>query len=396
MTRLVEHPHAAGQWAWALGTLVSLQDMRFDACESDGGTPRSGRDPLEDKATRLKARRAKKRLNHEREMDQRIDKTMNTLRTDLEAFCEKHFLLEAPRRAPGGSDGGRVVWADGPRDGSGGPSGSFVSSVPQIASGFPEQSPLASGIGSLAGLHGLSLSDGPLPHVGLQGQEADDYRDHAGWGGHRVDHRASWAAFCRVCTSAGLDPLLLYYSVSLKQASNAAGRRFIVEDSPVYRKYLNALSVVVLDVCDAQRVLTGGLCPLDRLVERVRRRGGAWLHGRGQDMVQKDVMRAVDAMREALVGSGGVSPGSSVGVVVISGRAYVSTVDFVMDDDCIELLKLFQAAKEGISRREAMDALRWTEPRVVDALEKLMRDGIVWLDMPPEAMPPLYWCLCMT
>ena len=153
--------------------------MRFDACESDGGTPRSGRDPLEDKATRLKARRAKKRLNHEREMDQRIDKTMNTLRTDLEAFCEKHFLLEAPRRAPGGSDGGRVVWADGPRDGSGGLSGSFVSSVPQIASGFPEQSPLASGIGSLAGLHGLSLSDGPLPHVGLQGQEADDYCDHA-------------------------------------------------------------------------------------------------------------------------------------------------------------------------------------------------------------------------
>ena len=134
---------------------------------------------------------------------------------------------------------------------------------------------------------------------------------------------------------------------------------------------------------------------MDRLVERVRRRGGAWLHGRGVEKVQEDVLRAVHAMRVALVGSG-VSPGSSVGVIVISGRAYVSTVDFIMDGDCIELLQLFQMAREGITRREAMDNLKWTEERVVDALQKLMRDGIVWLDLPPEAMPPLYWCLCMT
>lgn len=351
---------------------------------------------MADKAARLKARRAKKREEHEREMDQRIDETMNTLRADLEAFCEKHFVLGAAYCAQGASGGvrERMMGSDDRRDESRGP---LEGSLLQMQAGSSGKSPLGSGMGSLAGLHGLSLSDQTSPCVGSHGQYMDDSGHPCDRDGHGVDHRDAWAAFCRVCTSAGLDPLLLYYSVSLKHSSNAAGGSSIGLDSMVYRKYLNALSVVVLDVCDAQRVLTGGLCPLDRLVQRVRRRGGAWLNGRGPDKVQEDVMRAVDAMRMALVGNGGTSRhGSSVGVIVISGRAYLSTVDFVMDDDCIELLKMFQNAKEGISRREAMDNLLWTEERVVDALEKLMRDGIVWLDLPPEAMPPLYWCLCMT
>ncbi len=363
-----------------------------------GGDDRARRNagnPIADKAARLKARRAKKREDHEREMDQRIDETMNALRMDLEAFCERHFVLGATHRAPCVSGGGRTLGmtGDGPRDGPREESRCLIGgSLPRMQVESSGKSPLASGMVSLAGLHGLSLRDGSSPSVGRQGQDLDDVGDR---GEHCDGNRDSWAAFCRVCSSAGLDPLLLYHSVSLKQASNGMGGSFIGLDSPVYSKYLNALSVVVLDVCDAQRVLTGGLCPLDRLVERVRRRGGAWLHGRGVEKVQEDVLRAVDAMRVALVGSG-VSPGSSVGVIVISGRAYVSTVDFIMDGDCIELLQLFQMAREGITRREAMDNLKWTEERVVDALQKLMRDGIVWLDLPPEAMPPLYWCLCMT
>ena len=192
-----------------------------------------------------------------------------------------------------------------------------------------------------------------------------------------------------------MDPLLLYHSASLKLSS--------AYRPEVYAKYLNALSVVILDVCDAQRALNGGLCGLDVVVSRVRRRGGRWLDERGEECIREDISRAVEAMRRALDTSAGRVDGSqaslghsSVGILAINGTEYVSTVDFALDDDCMELLKLFEKAREGITRREAMDDLRWSEERVVDGLEKLMRDGVVWVDLPPEAVPMLYWCPSMT
>lgn len=367
-------------------------------CGQAGGTAgrNARRSGLADRAARLKARRAKKRDAHEREMDQRINETMEKLRVGLEGFCETHFVRAG---GSGGADGEAGVWhtLDAACQPFVSGNDSMVTSLGPLSSGaqgtsmhLERHSPLGGGMPMITRLYGLSVDDPEDPEdpVGLVGA-----RRHRGGTSNGIDEK-SWLAFCRVCSSAGLDPLLLYHSVSLKQVS-----RPVMVSSVAYKKYLNALSVVVLDVCDAQRVLTGGLCSLDTMAKRVQRRGGAWLDGRGEERVKEDIIRAVDIMRSALAGVEGNdagSQGSSVGILTINGQAYVSTVDLVMDDDCIELLKLFEKAKEGISRREAMDELRWSEERAVDALQKLMREGIVWLDLPPQAMPPLYWCLCMT
>ena len=305
--------------------------MSVDA-ESDGKQQRQQQRLRREnsRASRLRARRQARADDHEREMDAKIDETLERTRCALEAFCEEHFVVGASGRDRGG---------DGPL-------------------GLARLSLIEAGRGSAA-----------------TGTAAETAAETTG----------AWIKFCRVCSSAGLDPLLLYQCLALKNAER---------HGECHQNYLNALSVAILDVCDAQENLTGGLCALEKVVSRVQRRGGRWLAARGEAAVREDVVRAVEAMRSGLDASGERGVGSSVGVVTVNDVMYVSTGDFLLDEECLEVLKVFERSKAdgGVSRREFMDLLGWAEERVVDAMGKLMREGIVWWVLTSAAVrsrPPL-------
>lgn len=294
---------------------------------------------LREKERRLRARRAERRAAHDAEMEMRINETLETTRRALEAFCETHFVGAGDNDTP---DGGKKVGDKGV-----GPLGRGAASL--VTTGTQA---------------GVKTRENPRSRSG------DRFRTDA------------WISFCRVCSGTNMDPLLLYHSLAFK-------------NNPSHEeKYLSALSVAILDVCDAQENLTGGLCALENVVARVRRRGGSWVAGRGAALVRDDVVRAVESMRVGLDMSGGRE--SSVGIVTVNGVMYVSTADIVLDEECMQLLNVFERVKEGVTRRECMDLLRWAEERVVDAMGKLMREGVVWLDDPGDGCPLLYWCPSMS
>jgi hypothetical protein len=354
------------EYIFARGRVTALvvmdQYKKDDGCESMATSPECGvvegpgtdtlsdldRDRLRkqrkkkailDRARRRKQVRDSRRDKHEMYMEQRIDHSMSLLQSKLEEFCEENLMV------------GDGVLGVSPR-------------------------PLAGG---------LALPGAASQELILDGRRESAEATLASATG-QVDIDAAWMPFCRLCSSAGLDPLLLYHSVSLKLRSSF--------DSNAYQKYLSALAVVILDVCDAQKALTGGLCGIHVVRSRVRRRGGMWLKERSDDLLGTDIIRAIEAMQKLMNKPDAASP--SVCIVAINGTRYVSTADFTFDEDCMSLLRLFEKEREGLTRRDAMDELRWSEERVVDGLTKLMRDGLIWVDLPPEATPMLYWCPSIT
>lgn len=182
-----------------------------------------------------------------------------------------------------------------------------------------------------------------------------------------------------LCAKLGLDPMLMRHSIVALELRRDDGKHSIESRN----NYLHALGIAVLDVCEAKKDMDGGLSDLDMVMERVAKRGGSVLKARPLDVLKRDVIEAITIM-SAL--------GNSIGLLGIGGKEYVKCSPVLFSGDCTTLLELFHKWHGRFTRREAMDALRWSEERVVNALMALAREGMVMIDNPPEAMPPLYWC----
>ncbi|WPT13245.1 Vacuolar protein sorting-associated protein 22-like protein 1 [Picochlorum sp. SENEW3] len=178
--------------------------------------------------------------------------------------------------------------------------------------------------------------------------------------------------FYKLCARVGLDPVLMAQSASVESASG--GNR---------KQYLYSVGVAVLDVCAARRDFDGGLCDIDVLVDRIQERGGSSLRDERKSVVRKDILAAVEEL--AVLGHG-------ICVLNFDGKDYVKSAPTELSMDCTRLLELFHTWEGRFTRREAMDALQWTEQRVADGLSALAREGLVLIDDPGEAMPRLYWC----
>lgn len=114
------------------------------------------------------------------------------------------------------------------------------------------------------------------------------------------------------------------------------------------------------------------------VVRHVSRRGGAL-----REIQVEDVRECIQKL--SLLGNG-------VGVVQFGGREYVKSVASELSRDGCVLLDVFHRMQGRMTRREAMDELKWSEQRVADGITALAREGMVMVDDPGEGMPRLYWC----
>jgi hypothetical protein len=178
----------------------------------------------------------------------------------------------------------------------------------------------------------------------------------------------------------GVDPVLC--GVSRRAGSNRAEEEV----------YYSSLGVAVLDICSARSAFDGGLSDLDVVVDHIRKRIGSG--GRehisgasGSRSVSKDDVKAA-IKRLSILGNG-------LGIVTIGGKEFVKSLAAEFSTDCNVLLELFQKWRGRMTRRDAMDETGWSEQRVADAMTALVREGLVMIDDPGEAMPRLYWCLAV-
>lgn len=182
-----------------------------------------------------------------------------------------------------------------------------------------------------------------------------------------------------LCARLGLDPMLMRHSMLTVEAQYGDRKGAYV----ARHDFLHALGIAVLDVCEAKKEMDGGLSDMDMVLERVAKRGGSILGSRPRDIFKQDVLQAVEILS---------SLGNCIGVLQIGGKEYIKSSPVLFSGDCTKLLELFHKFQGRFSRSEAMHELKWPEERVVNALMALAREGMVLIDHPPEAMPPLYWC----
>lgn len=190
--------------------------------------------------------------------------------------------------------------------------------------------------------------------------------------------------FYHLCAVMGVDPVLC--GVSRRAGSSRAEEE----------AYHSSLGVAVLDICSARSTFDGGLSDLDVVVDHIRKRIGSGGESRarehisgasGSRTVSRDDVKAA-IKRLSILGNG-------LGIVTIGGKDFVKSLAAEFSTDCNVLLELFQKWRGRMTRRDAMDELRWSEQRVADAMTALVREGLVMIDDPGEAMPRLYWCLAV-
>ena len=180
--------------------------------------------------------------------------------------------------------------------------------------------------------------------------------------------------FTVACQAAGVDPL----------ASNKATLGKLLGMGDFYF----ALGVQVVDVAMAARSTQGVLLPMELCLKRL-----AALRGAHASAVSVHDVRAALKALEPL--------GRGVASATVNGREYIVTLAQELSSDTTAALeaaakRLTQTAHTTGSPAYALSAsahlspvqlaqqLGWSLPRATDALHSLLRDGVAWLDAPPN------------
>ncbi len=128
-----------------------------------------------------------------------------------------------------------------------------------------------------------------------------------------------------------------------------------------------ATSAYTVEACLASRPHNGGLVELSHLVAAVRRRRGA----AAQAVSEDDVLRAIGQLRAL---------GGGWDVLTVGAQRLVRSVPTELSGDGAALLS--RAADSGgvLTQQGAVEATGWTQRRVTDALEAMLKDGLAMLD----------------
>lgn len=177
---------------------------------------------------------------------------------------------------------------------------------------------------------------------------------------HRTDVNKSpafRASFHKMCRDIGVDPL-------------ASNKGFWSEALGLGEFYFE-LGVQVAEACMSTRLETGGIVPLDTLVRRVNERRGS----AAQQVSADDVKQAVARLGKL---------GSTFRLEMVSGRYLVRSVPGELSADAAAAIDAAAADDDG-AVSEAQLSARFGSGvsgavRARETLEKLMRDGMAWVD----------------
>lgn len=174
------------------------------------------------------------------------------------------------------------------------------------------------------------------------------------------------AQFNQMCAAIGVDPL--------KSSKGVWAQLLGVGD------FYYELAVQVADVCMGARAQAGGLIALDDLHERLVRRRGA----SDRAVVREDVLCALTQLRQL---------GGGYDLLKIGGEQFVRSVPNELNEDHNAVLALARATAH-VTRTQLVQKQQWAPERADEALDLLMREGILWVDA-QAAGEPEYWAPCV-
>ncbi|KAK9916099.1 hypothetical protein WJX75_008566 [Coccomyxa subellipsoidea] len=187
---------------------------------------------------------------------------------------------------------------------------------------------------------------------------------------HREDIRKDpvfRAQFHTMCANIGVDPL----------ASNKGVWAQVLGFGDFYYE----LGVQIVEACLASRSLNGGLMDMQSLMRYVATRRGS----KADPVTEDDVLRAIDKLQVL---------GGGFGVVRVGDRRLVRSVPGELNTDKNQALLLAQG-RGHISKRQLTEAYHWEEPRVVETLWSLLKEGIAMADDQGPDGQRLYWFPCL-
>ncbi|KAI8335796.1 EAP30/Vps36 family-domain-containing protein [Chlamydoabsidia padenii] len=170
--------------------------------------------------------------------------------------------------------------------------------------------------------------------------------------------------FQRMCANIGVDPL-------------ASNKGFWADMLGVGDFYYE-LGIQIIEACMQTRSRDGGLTALEDLMKRLDRMRGK--EGRKhQVIIEDDIIRAIKTLKPL---NGGFE------VIALGTKKMVRSVPTALDKDQAGLLLLAQ--KLGyVNRPYIRQALGWDDARIDNGLDRLLQDGLVWVD--DQAEDKDYW-----
>lgn len=184
---------------------------------------------------------------------------------------------------------------------------------------------------------------------------------------HEIKKNAQFRRqFQEMCAAIGVDPL----------ASNK-GFWSVLGIGDFYYE----LCVQVVEVCLAANHSTGGFMELTELRDRLVAARGKMAHH--QEITKEDILMAAKKLKCFGDGFTVISMGK--------GRFMVQSVPGELSLQETSIMTLASDRGDGcVSLKILMEALNWTEFRAKQALEKIVGDGLAWIDLQAEE-EPTYW-----
>eukprot|EP00762_Andalucia_godoyi_P003854 ANDGO_08549.mRNA.1 Vacuolar protein sorting-associated protein 22 homolog 1 len=171
--------------------------------------------------------------------------------------------------------------------------------------------------------------------------------------------------FQKMCTTIGVDPL-------------ASKKGFWAEMLGLGSFYYE-LGVQIVAVCIATRPRNGGLMEITELLELLKKKRGK----RAALVSADDVMRSIKKLKVL---------GDGYDIVVIQDRQYVQSIPVELNRDCVDVLAAAQERLGSVRKEDLRTSLGWSDIRTAAAVERMMIEGICWVDAVDES----YWFPCMS
>lgn len=161
--------------------------------------------------------------------------------------------------------------------------------------------------------------------------------------------------FQEMCATAGVDPL-------------ASSKGFWAGMLGVGDFYYE-LGVQIIEVCLATSHRNGGLMSLEELRERVIRSRGS--RKRQEEITEDDLLSAIDKLRRL---------GTGFKLIPLGSKYLVQSVPTELSLDHTAVIKEAEP-HVYVSVSSLVKNLGWSDDRAKKALEDLLKEGLVWVDM---------------
>lgn len=168
--------------------------------------------------------------------------------------------------------------------------------------------------------------------------------------------------FNSMCLRIGVDPL---------QSRNGFWSKLLGVG-----EFYHELSIKVIDVCLSQKRKHGGMVPIEDVLEGVKKTYG-------KEKVPKISTSDIETALRNLK-----SIGDGYSIVKIGKKVFVKTVSFELDNDLVEVLNLAKDTGYIVDKGH----LQWTDERFMSAINALLREGFIWVDLVAGEPPRYYVC----